>query len=360
MNQGYYSTEKGKSKHLCLWERQEIEKALKRGASISAIARTLGRNKSTISREVKRGTVLQRKRQYYEPVKKEHRENWKGHTEKRIYFAETGQRAAARNTGLRGGKYKLFKDIGLVKYIEERILKDKWSPEMIIGLLRTQKHTFKTTVCFKTVYNYIDRGLIGVKNIDLLLKPRLKVKKRRAEQRKRVLGKSIELRPCGINERTEFGHWEGDTVVGQGGRSAILTIVERKTNKGFMLSLKDRNASSVNAAFETLSKTLNGLNIFKSITFDNGSEFADCHKLKDIDIYFAHPYSAFERGINENYNGIIRRYIPKGKDLNIFTQADLNRINNMIDSLPRKRHNYQTAQTMFDLELDRLCRYPAG
>jgi IS30 family transposase len=322
----------------------------------------LGRSASTISREIKRGSVLQRKRRHYEPIKKEHREERKGYTEKLVYFADTGQIIARNNTGRRGGKYKLFEDTELIKYIEDKILKEKWSPEAITGWLKTQAHNFKTEVCFKTIYNYIDRGQLKVKNIDLLLKVRLKVKKKRVRQRKRVLGRSIDERALEVNDRQEFGHWEGDTVVGKGHKSAILTLVERKTSKGFILPLKDKSAAAVTESLATLKELPYYDKLFKSITFDNGSEFADCHKLETeyTQIYFAHPYSAFERGINENYNGIIRRYIPKGKDMNQYSQADLNRINNQIDGLPRKRLNFKTAQKAFNLELEKIFSYPAG
>ena len=356
MNQEDCTTKSGKGKHLCLWERKEIESAIRRGASISGIARALGRNKSTISREVKRGTVLQRKRRYYEPIKKEHREGRDDYSEKRVYFADTGQANAEKNTGRRGGKYKLFEDMELVRYIEDKILKEKWSPAAITGWLSAQGHNFKTIVCFKTIYNYLDRGQLAVKNIDLLLKVRIKRKEKRVRQRKRVLGRSIEQRPAEVSDRQEFGHWEGDTVVGKKHKSAILTLVERKTNKGFMLSMQDKSASSVIESFRALKELPYYDKLFKSITFDNGSEFADCHKLETetLQIYFAHPYSAFERPVNENYNGIIRRYIPKGKDMGRYTQTDLNRINNQIDSLPRKRHNYKTAEMMFNLELENI------
>jgi len=362
MNQEYNNIKTRKGKHLCLWERQEIEKAIRMGASQGSIARMLGRSKSTISRELKRGTVLQRVRKGYEPIKKENKENWLPYKEKRMYFADTGQTAALRNMCRSGGKYKLFEDMELVRYIEAKILKEKWSPAAITGWLNSQGHNFKTMVCFKTIYNYIDRGQLGVRNIDLMLKVRLKPKKRQVNQQKRILGKSIELRPPEVNSRQEFGHWEGDTVVGKDNKSAILTLVERKTNKGFILSLKDKSASSVMAAFKILKELPSYSQLFKSITFDNGSEFADCHLLENenLQIYFAHPYSAYERPVNENYNGIIRRYIPKGMDMNIYTQIDLNRINNQIDSLPRKKYNFKTAEMMFNFELERFLTYPAG
>jgi len=191
---------------------------------------------------------------------------------------------------------------------------------------------------------------------------RIKPKKKRIRQQKRKLGRSIEQRPAEVNDRKEFGHWEGDTVIGKGHKSAVLTLVERKTTKGFILPLLNNSARSVTDAFRTLKELPCYDKLFKSITFDNGSEFADCHKMEteNLQIYFAHPYSAFERGANENYNGMIRRYIPKGRDLNQYSQSDLNRINNQIDSLPRKRHNYKTAQMMFDLELEKIFGYPAG
>ena len=357
MNREYCNTKTEKSKHLCAWERNEIESALRRGASISGIGRSLGRNKSSISREIKRGTVLQRERKQYISS----RIDDLGYTEKRIYFADAGQSVAQNNTGRRGGKYKLFEDMELVRYIENQILKERWSPAMTIGWLKSRGHNFKTMVCFKTVYNYIDRGQLAVKNIDLLLKVRLKTKEKRVRERKRILGRSIEQRPAAVNDRQEFGHWEGDTVIGKEHKSAILTLVERKTNKGFMLSLKDKSSASVTEAFKPLKELPNYDKLFKTITFDNGSEFACCHNLEtdNLQIYFAHPYSAFERPVNENYNGIIRRYIPKGKDMSQYSQSDLNRINNQIDALPRKRHNYKTAQAMFDRELENIFGYTA-
>lgn len=256
----------------------------------------------------------------------------------------------------------MFKDMELVKYIEDQILKEKWSPAAITGWLKTQGHNYKTMVCFKTIYNYIERGQLAVKNIDLLLKVRLKPKKKRVRQRKRILGRSIEQRPAEVNGRLEFGHWEGDTVIGKEQKSAILTLVERKTNKGIILSLKDKSASSVTSAFQSLKELPHYDKLFKSITFDNGSEFADCYNMEtdNLQIYFAHPYSAFERPVNENYNGLIRRYIPKGVDLKQYSQSDLNRINYQIDTLPRKRHNYKTAEMMFNLELEKNFSYPMG
>lgn len=210
----------------------------------------------------------------------------------------------------------------------------------------------------KTVYNYIDRGLMKVKNIDLLLKCRRKPKKERRIAHKRLFGTSIEQRPDSVNLRQEFGHYEGDTIIGKDGKSSVLTIVERKTRKGFMLKIKDRTAKAALRAVNRFKKTL-PKGAIKSITLDNGSEFARLTELNGIDVYYAHPYSAYERGSNENYNGIIRRFLPKGKDLSNLSQQDLNRINNWIDSYPRKILNYQNAETLFEKELQNFL-FPLG
>lgn len=352
MNQEEFNTKEGKGKHLCLWERREIEKALQRGASIRSIAKVLKRSPSTISREIKRGTVKQRKIKRYVSSNPED----PGYSEYEAYFADTGQSAARNNTGRRGGKYKLFEDPELMRRIENEIIINRYSPDSILGGLKRNGHTFKTMVCTKTVYNYIELGLMKVKNMDLILKPRLRVRKRIVRQRKRVLGTSIEQRPQVVSERQEFGHFEGDSVVGANGKSSILTLVERVTGNGFILAVKDGKAESSATAINELQTAL-GKDIIKSITFDNGSEFARCHELETA-VYFAHPYSAYERGINENFNGIVRRYIPKGKDMSCYTQADLNRIANTINNLPRKRLAYQTAAEAFAAELENVSSYP--
>jgi IS30 family transposase len=242
----------------------------------------------------------------------------------------------------------------LVKYIEQKILVDKYSPDAVIGSLPEGR--FKIKVCTKTVYNYIDRGLLRVKNIDLLMKVKLKPKKRRIRAYKRQLGRSIDLRPPSVETREEFGHWEGDTIVGKDHKGAILTLVERKTNKGFMIKIKDMSASSVSEAFKQLKDKMY---LFKTITFDNGSEFADCSQL-ETEIYYAHPYSAYERGINENYNRMIRRFIPKGRSFDSIDQETLNRINNWIDTYPRKRLGYKSAEQVFTQELENFFLYPSG
>ncbi len=138
-----------------------------------------------------------------------------------------------------------------------------------------------------------------------------------------------------------------------------MSIVERKTNKGFLLKLQDESSDAAIDAFKQLS---NFSHLFKTITLDNDSEFSRFTELENenLKIYYAHPYSAYERGINENYNRIIRRFLPKGTSFENLSQETLNRINNWIDSMPRKRHKYKSAEKMFEQELENLSLYPAG
>lgn len=127
------------------------------------------------------------------------------------------------------------------------------------------------------------------------------------------------------------------------------------------MKLRTKTALAVNKAIQSLKKKL-GAEVFRTITFDNGSEFLKAHELdgETTQIYFAHPYSAFERGSNENYNGLIRRTFPKGTDFRRVTQEQLNRVNNAINALPRRKHNYKTAEMLFAAELENLPYSPVG
>lgn len=168
MNQTNSTTLQKTRQHLSICERKEIEKSLKKGFSVRAIAKALNRSPSTISREIKRGSVEQRftlkTNKKYAPL----------YETRLCYYYDVGERVVEANLKKRGGKYKIGKDVRLAEYITNCILKDKLSPDAIIGRLREFGHTFETMVCTKTVYNYIDKGIIGVKSIDLLLKVKRK------------------------------------------------------------------------------------------------------------------------------------------------------------------------------------------
>ena len=217
------------------------------------------------------------------------------------------------------------------------------------------------TLCTKSLYNYVDLGLIQVKNIDLPQKLRRKTKKSRCCQHKKVLGRSIEERPAEVNTREEFGHWETDLVIGSksGEDNVLLTLLERKTRQLRGIRLPDKRAESVMAVFQSIRDSLGDhfSDVFKTITTDNGSEFARLSELEQrshTKVYFAHPYSSWEKGSIENHNGLIHRCLPKGKRMDSYSADEILSVELWANALPRKILGYRTPDEAFDSEMDAI------
>jgi IS30 family transposase len=352
MSQIEYTTEAKKSEHLNFAERQIIERMLREGANKGEITRALRRDESTIKREVKRGSVTQRKRNPYES-KDPNRPEF---IEYKAYFADVGQRVYEKNRQNCGAKNKVVACAKLVEFVEEKILgEEKWSPDAAIGYAKANNLFPDQEFSTKTFYNWIDDRLVRVKNIDLLLKVRRKPKSPRKE-RKKKLGKSIDERPTSVETREEFGNWEGDGIVGKGGKGHLITLVERKLGVGLLFNAGNREQEKIVEIIDGLQKEYGNYfsQIFKSITLDNGSEFSDSNGIEKDDrtqAYYAHPYSSFERGTNENWNGIVRRFIPKSSSFDCLTDKDLQRINHYINTLPRKRFNYKTPLDLWNEQI---------
>lgn len=202
--------------------------------------------------------------------------------------------------------------------------------------------------------------LVESSNIDLALKVRRRVKQDYRRKHKRLLGKSIEERPEAILEREEFGHWEIDTVIGlQSGDSTLLTLTERKTRQEYIMPMPNKEASSVSKRLKELMALFDGKfnDVFRSIIADNGTEFSQLDELlcsTGCAVYFAHPYSSWERGTNERHNGLIRRFIPKKMPMAKVLPKTIIRIQNWCNNLPRKILGYKTPQACFDEELAAL------
>jgi IS30 family transposase len=212
------------------------------------------------------------------------------------------------------------------------------------------------------LYNWIEGGPMKVKNGDLLLKVRRKQPTKVKEQKRRY-GKSIDERSEKANTREEFGHWEGDSIIGKDRRGHVITLLERKRRVGLMFKFDKMRAKNM----VTVLRILQGRyrkqfrEIFKSITFDNGSEFAYNKEMsRYTKVYYAHAYRSCERASNENFNGIVRRFIPKGSDITALSQDDIDRINHWINTLPRRLLGYKTALEMFRQETDKLSAQPAA
>lgn len=335
------TTKERKWKQLTEKERYKIEALCQQGLRAAEIGEALSpkRDRRTIERELARGMTLQRNSDL---------------TERRQYLADVGQRKHDEKAANKGRGLKIGHDHKLALHIEDKIKKERWSPDAVIGNIKAEGLQFETSICTKTIYNYIDKGIFaGISNKDLWVKK--EGRKRGYRQTRTVAlnnknGKSIIERPKEANERTEQGHWEIDLVVGkQGTKPAILTLVERKTRKSLYVLVKNKTQREVIAALKRVRRRVDGdfNNVFKTITADNGSEFLDSEAIKKAakcgEIYYAHPYSSWERGSNENGNRILRRFIPKGTDIGKISADELQRIEDWVNNYPRKIFGYKVA-----------------
>jgi IS30 family transposase len=311
------------------------------GKTAYAIAKLLNRPINTITNELRRGTVDQIKQ---------------GKLVK-IYYADTGQAKYEANRRNTGRRYELLQCSEFVSHVEKMMIEEGWSVDAAVGRA-TATGKFDKMLCTKTIYNYIDLGLMKVKNTDLPLKLKRHTKGIRVRTNKRKLGDSIENRPSHVESREEFGHWEIDTVIGSKSKEdeSLLTMVERKTRNALIRKIPSKTAEAVRKEFDQIKDEFGSRfqQVFRSLTADNGSEFAALSALKEenVGVYFTHPYSAFERGTNENHNGLIRRFIPKGKKISDYSQEAIARVEEWMNGLPRKILGYKTPEELFEAELD--------
>lgn len=220
-----------------------------------------------------------------------------------------------------------------------------WSPETIAAA-----YNLSTA----SIYNWLNRGWLPFKLTDL---PNRNVRQHRVSENrgKFTSGTSIEQRPTTVNQRLAFGHWEVDTVLSSRSesRSCLVTFVERKTRLLWAIKAPNRTAKALNTAFGKFMGAF-GPQV-KSITTDNGSEFADLSSLEDVSntlVYYAHPYTSCDKGTVERHNGLIRRFIPKGEAIDNYSLQDIIDIETWCNSLPRKILAYHTPDEIFERELD--------
>ena len=333
-----------KGKHLSLEERVIIQTRIKDGFSLRAIAREIGCSPSTISYEIKRGTVL-----LY-------------HGKQKRYKAERGNEVYQANRRHCGRKSDFLKKADFIKYVNKHFFEDNWSLDVCANrCLAVGEFSSDQIVCTRTLYNYVDQGLLAIRNSDLPEKLKRNTKIHRVHKNKKKLGRSIEERPKEINDRKEFGHWECDLVLGHKTRDdqVLLTLSERMSREFLILRIPDKTAASVMSAFQTLHKQYSEHwnEIFKTITTDNGSEFADLSNLEEVSntlVYYAHPYTSCDKGTVERHNGLIRRFIPKGDYINNYSLQEIIDIETWCNSLPRKILAYHTPDEIFERELDRI------
>lgn len=309
--------------HLTREERHTIASLNKQGRGVRNIAQTINRSPSTISRELRRNAS----------------------NDGRYDHAEAHDK---RNSRLHGASPKYSSKVW--ERVEERILLDH-SPEQITGALNEQGLEAPS---HETIYLHIWKDKLSGGDLHTHLRHLSKsYRKRGAAREKRGQikdARSIEERPSIVEERSRIGDWEIDTVIGKIGGSVLVTSVERKSRYTVI-----RKANS-KEAFEVGFALFEGLRPYKdkvlTITADNGKEFAG-HKLTanlfDCDYFFAHPYSSWERGLNENTNGLIRQYFPKKSSFDDLSDEDITRVQDLLNSRPRKCLDYKTPNDIFNL-----------
>lgn len=306
-------------------ERYMISALRMQGANAAAIARSLGRHPSTIGREIQRNCA-----------------RLDGHYRVSI--------AIERTSGRRSRSRKKSQFSAAQWRCVVALLHQDWSPEQIAGHLRVQR---VLSISHETIYRHVRRdrrrGGALFKHLRCARKRRRKVY-RSADSRGVLPGKRmINERPAVIEQRTQMGHWEIDTVMGcYGTKPCIVTLVERKTGYVLIGKLEARTKEQANR--RTLQLINQHSQQFSTITADNGTEFhgyEDIERATDVTFYFAQPYHSWERGSNENANGLIRQYLPKGTSMARLTQQQCNSIANKLNHRPRKRHDYKTPAELF-------------
>lgn len=333
--------------HLTWEDRLTIEKMLKIAVKPSEIAKALGVSLATIYNEIKRGMCMQQMTDYQ-------------YIER--YCADFAERKYQENLRAKGVDIKLGHDYAFATYIEEQIVEKKRSPAAALAQVQIDGLIFHTNICVNTLYNWIYRGdvFMELTQKHLLRKGKRSKKNTSVSKRSRVAhGYTIEQRPKDINERSTFGHWEMDSIVGcRGSKSALLVLTERITRSPIIFKVKDHTMQSVVAALNGLERKLGKQfkSISKSITVDNGCEFQDCVGMEKsirtrknrTTIYYCHPYSSCERGSNENMNGIIRRWFPKGTNFDNITQSEVKFVEDWLANYPRKILGWKTSKMLFD------------
>ena len=340
MDTQYCNTAARKGQHLLLEERCIIAAGIKCGENIYQIAKELNRSYNTIKAEIQRGTV--------------HLKNGRA-----VYKADVGQAVYQEHRKGSGRPCKFLQVLPFLKQVEQSCLVGKMSLDSFFGRALVDK-TFSRDemVCTKTLYNYVDKGLLRMKNLDLPEKVARNTKEERVHTNKRGLGDSIEQRPKSVDDRQEFGHWEADTVVGSKAEKepCVATLVERKTRDCIWVKAENHTAEAVQAAIDSVIASFGekASLVFKTVTADNGSEFAKLTELAKYGtkVYFTHPYSSWEKGTNECHNRMLRRFIPKGKSMTQYSSDDIAYMADWVNSLPRKILHYRTPEELFDDELD--------
>lgn len=319
-----------KYKHFSIEEREKIQELLWQKVSLREIGRVIGRSHGSVVREIQRNNPQQSKR--YTPRKANER-------------ALEKRKCRGRKDRLKNEKIRTYVVIHL---------KEGWSPEQISAMVKQEKiGDISHEAIYQYVYAQVHRngwGYVRPGNEDL--RPFLRRKRKRRQQKgmrrsQRVLrpqGTSIDERPKAVDLRMRVGDWEGDTVESKGHRPGVNTLLERKTGLFLVTKVKDKTAEATIAIVEQRMASLPE-KVKHTLTLDNGPENSDWQTLEEktgLKTYFAHPYRSSERGANENANGLLREYFPKGTDFGMISDEDIAAVEYRLNTRPRKRLGWKT------------------
>jgi transposase, IS30 family len=307
------------ARHLTPEDREIIAQMHKAGKFQTQIAEKIGRSKSTISRELRRNRS------------------------RNGYWAVAADRKAARRRSERPWVAKLLRP-DLRRYVAER-LRRRWSPDQIAGRSRTDfPRDRRRWISHQTIYAWIAAEEAAGRRWQRYLRRRGRKRPDWEKRGRNRTGTSIAGRPAVVDRRERFGDWEGDTIVGANRRGGAVTLVDRKS--GFLLlgRVPDLRAATVCRTAAALYQAMPP-KLRKTLTLDNGKEFAEHEALARaaaLKIYFAKPYSAWQRGTNENTNGLVRQFYPKGTDLARIPERQFTKVQQQLNERPRKRLGYKT------------------
>ncbi len=351
MSRLHYIKDRKKGEHLRYEDRHQLERYIKenhqlskrRRKSIRRIAYLLDNSTATISRESRRGRVEQLAYDL---------RPYAGYS---VNIAQADYEAKGT---AKGRALKIGHDYAFVRHVEDKALKEKYSPDAIIMELRRDGNPYATNICTRTLYSYIYRGLFLNLEVSNLRRAG-RVKKRKYERVRKAHwgdGKGIRQGPEEADARSERGHWETECIEsGRGkGTACLLTMLERKTREVIMMKLSSQTTQAVIKALDKLERDL-GTDSFRSkflsITSDNGSEFMDWRSVERSCLgegvrtshYFCHPNSSWEWGSNENVNGIIRWFIAKGSAIGKYSKKQIKRVEEWINHMLRRILNGDSA-----------------
>ncbi len=318
------TTKRQKFQHLTVEEREEIAIGLAREESCSEIARRIGKHRSTVSREVRRNRLQNRK-----------------------YRANLAQKICDRRQSKSRAK-EILKNDDIRQYVREKLL-ERYSPAQIVGRIKIEHPGWTTN--HESIYHYIySRAPELIEYLRQSRKRRLsKVcakNKRCVRVPNRVM---IEERPLSASLRLEAGHWEVDTMVSRKSRVCILGILDRQNGYVILRKLRAKTADEVHRGIvESLGKLPQSLR--KTLTYDNGTENArheDTGKMLGMKTYFCHPYCSWQKGSVENLFGLLRQYLPKGIDLDKISAYELAQIERQLNTRPRKRYGFRSPAELF-------------